>query len=92
MVRSCCGSSATVVQWRGFPFGITESPVKPFEDGDIVDYYPFFHEDSALVDFFIWTLVSFAIVGFVAIGVKNDNIIDGNEAYYLPNRGKADNK
>jgi len=92
-LQSCSpGSSATIATWRGFPFGITESPVAPFQDCDIIDCYPYFHGDSAVIDFCVWTLVSFVMIGFVVIGIKKSEVMDSESMDYLTERDRGDNK
>jgi len=91
-LQSCPGGSATIARWRGFPFGITETPAAPFQDCDIIDCYPYFHGDSAVIDICVWTLVSYAFIGFVVIGIKNGDIMDSNNAAYITNRDKAHNQ
>ena len=75
----CHNGAATVVTWRGFPFDITESPVDPFQDCDVIDCYPYYHGDAAVADACIWMFISYAVIAFVAVGIMEGERMDNDD-------------
>lgn len=60
-----------IVAWRGFPFGVTESPAAHSQDCNIVERcYPYYHSGGAIADVCIWTVISYGMIGLYVIGLR----------------------
>ena len=90
-VVACRNGAATVAVWRGFPFGITESSVAPFQNCDVIDCYSYYHTDAAIADVCVWAFVSYTIMAFVAVGIIKGERMDSNDNDYVATSGKANN-